>query len=121
MMPRHSAACWQASVVSHLALASASTGSPAGYSTAPAEALTPSERERLKAELARLQAQYDTRTRRIAALDTDIGQTLGSLEKQVLEERRGGVDAERQKVADQMQRIEALLDAHESLTDPMRN
>jgi hypothetical protein len=70
---------------------------------------TPSERERLQAELARLQSQYDTWTRRIAAIDTDIGRALGSLEKQVLEERREEVVAEREKVADQMEEIEARL------------
>ena len=71
--------------------------------------LTPNEHQRLKAELARLQTQYDTWTRRIAALDTDISRTLGSLEKQVLEERRGEVVAEREQVAGQMQEIEARL------------
>lgn len=71
--------------------------------------LSTSERERLQAELARLQTQYDTWTRRIAALDTDVGRALGSLEKQVLEERRGEVVAEREKVAGQMQAIEAQL------------
>jgi hypothetical protein len=79
---------------------------------APAQkTLTPSERGRLEAELARLQTQYDTWTRRIAALDTDIGRALSSLEKQVLEERRGEVGAEREKVAGQMQEIEAQLNA----------
>ena len=73
--------------------------------------LTPSERERLKAELARLQTQYDTWTRRIAALDADIGRALGSLEKQVLEERRAELVAEREKVAGQMQEIETRLNA----------
>ena len=73
--------------------------------------LTSSERERLKAELVRLQTQYDTWTRRIAALDTDISRALSSLEKQVLEERRGEVAAEREKVADQMREIEARLSA----------
>ncbi len=71
--------------------------------------LTSSERERLKAELTRLQTQYDTWTRRIAALDTDIGRALGNLEKQVLEERRAELVAEREKVAGQMQEIEARL------------
>jgi hypothetical protein len=72
---------------------------------------TPSERDRLKAELARLQTQYDTWTRRIVALDTDISRTLGSLEKQVLEERRDEVVAEREKTAGQIQEIEAKLNA----------
>lgn len=80
----------------------------------PAEASNPvppssGERERLRAELTRLQTQYNTWTRRIAALDTDIGRALGSLEKQVLEERRAEVVAEREKVADQMHEIEAKL------------
>lgn len=71
--------------------------------------LTPGERERLKTELSRLRTQYDTWTRRIAALDTDIGRALGSLEKQVLEERRTEVVSEREKVAGEMQEIEARL------------
>lgn len=76
---------------------------------APAGALTTSQRKRLEDELARLQTQYDTYTRRLAALDTDIGRALGSLEKQVLEERRAEVEAERQQVIEQMQRIEEQL------------
>lgn len=72
---------------------------------------TSSERQRLEAELARLQTQYDTWSRRIAALDTDISRALGSLEKQVLEERRDEVVTEREKVAGQMQEIEARLNA----------
>ena len=44
-----------------------------------------------------MQSQYDTWTRRIAALDTDIGRALGSLEKQVLEERRGEVVADERR------------------------
>ncbi len=77
--------------------------------SAPAGALTTSQRKRLEDELARLQTQYDTYTRRLAALDTDIGRALGSLEKQVLEERRTEVEAERQQVVDQIQRIEEQL------------
>ena len=92
-----------------------STGStmaapPAGNASAQ-KMLTPSERERLQAELSRLQSQYGTWTRRIAALDTDIGRALGSLEKQVLEERRSDVVAERERVAGQMQEIEAKFNA----------
>lgn len=90
----------------------ASTGAtpapPAANAPAP-QALTSSARQRLEAELARLQTQHDTWTRRIAALDTDIGRALGSLEKQVLEERRDEVVTEREMVAGQMQEIEARL------------
>ena len=82
----------------------------------PAEASKPvprsaNERERLEAELSRLQTQYNIWTRRISALDTDIGRALGSLEKQVLEERRAEVMAEREKVAGQMRTIEEQLNA----------
>jgi hypothetical protein len=73
--------------------------------------LTSNERQRLEAELARLQTQYGTWTRRISALDTDIGRALGSLEKQVLKERQDEVVAEREKVAGQMQQIETRLNA----------
>ena len=45
----------------------------------PASGLTANQRKRLEAELVRLQTQYDTYTRRLAALDTDIGRALGSL------------------------------------------
>ena len=79
------------------------------FTPASAGALTPNQRQRLEGELTRLQTQYDTYTRRIAALDTDIARALGSLEKQVLEERRDEVVTERQKVFDEMQRIEAQL------------
>ena len=93
----------------------ASTGAteapPASAGAPTPQALTSSARERLEAELARLQTQYETWTRRIAALDTDIGRALGRLEKQVLEERRGEVVTEREKVASQMQEIEARLNA----------
>lgn len=80
----------------------------------PAEASKPvsrtaNERERLKAELTRLQTQYDTWSRRIGALDTDIGRALDSERKLVLQERRAEVMAEREKVAGQMQAIEEQL------------
>ena len=91
----------------------ASTGStaaaPPSGSASTQKSLTSSEHERLQAELSRLQTQYDTWTRRIAALDTDIGRALGSLEKQVLEERRVDLLTEREKVAGQMQEIETRL------------
>ncbi len=91
----------------------ASTGAratpPASASAPTSQALTSTPRWLLEAELTRLRAQYDTWSRRIAALDADIGRALGNLEKQVLEERRAEVAAERQKVADQMQEIEAKL------------
>ncbi len=58
----------------------ASTGTPAvaprSMNTATRQTLTSNERERLKAELGRLQTQYDTWTRRLAALDTDIGRAF---------------------------------------------
>ncbi len=84
---------------------------PAGSSsTAPsAGVLTTNQRKRLEDELVRLQTQFDTYSRRLAALDTDIGRALGSLEKQVLQERRAEVEAERQQVTEQMQRIEEQL------------
>ncbi len=82
---------------------------PAGSTASPRPAAN--QRLRLEAELARLQTPYDIYTRRLAALDTDIGRALGNLEKQVLTERRVNLEAERHKVADEMQRIEAQLAA----------
>ncbi len=84
---------------------------PAGSSSTASSAgvLTANQRKRLEDELARLQTQFDTYTRRLAALDTDIGRALGSLEKQVLQERRVEVEAERKQVTEQMQRIEEQL------------
>lgn len=75
----------------------------------PTGALTAGQRQRLSDEYTRLQTQYDTYTRRLAALDTDIGRTLGSLEKQVLEERRAELYNEREAVMQAMAQIERRL------------
>lgn len=82
---------------------------------APASALTTNQRQRLEDELARMQTQYETYTRRLAALDTDIGRALNSLEKQVLEDRRADLLSERQKIADQMDAIEGRLAVRQDL------
>lgn len=72
-------------------------------------AMTLGQRRRLQSELSRLQGQYDTWTRRITALDTDIGRALDALQKQVLEERRADLLAERDLVAQQIEDIETQL------------
>jgi hypothetical protein len=53
---------------------------------APTIGLTVSQRKRQEVELARLQAQYDTSSNRLTALDTEIGHALDNEHKLVLEE-----------------------------------
>jgi hypothetical protein len=63
----------------------------------------------LRTRLGELQRRYDTLTRRIAALDTDIGRALQSLDKQVLEERKSDLVLERDQVAEEMESIAKQL------------
>lgn len=56
-----------------------------------------------------LKAKYDTLSRRIAALDTDLGRALDSLSRQILEEQRKEFAAQREEIAAQMTRIEEQL------------
>jgi hypothetical protein len=100
------------------ASARSTVAAPSAVNASALKTLTPSERERLKAELVRLQTQHDTWTRRIAALDTDIGRALDSLQKQILEERRGDLVAEREMVIGQMQEIETRFRSAEVMPTP---
>jgi hypothetical protein len=59
----------------------------------------------LKTQQTELQRRYDTLTRRIAALDTDLGRELDSERKLVLAERRAELAAERERVAQDLERI----------------
>ena len=52
-----------------------------------------------------------TLSKRIDALDTDIGRELNSERKLVLEERRADLESERNQVADQLASIEQKLAA----------
>ncbi len=78
----------------------------------------------LKTQLAGLQRQYDTLTKRIAAVVTDIGRELDSERKLVLETRRADLVAERDQIAADMARIEQQLatsgsaTAHDATTIP---
>lgn len=84
---------------------SAGTAPPAA---APA-GLARSQRQLLETELAELETSFQTVTKRIAALDTDIIRTLDSMSKQILEERRAELVAQRQQAAERMGEIERLL------------
>ena len=74
-----------------------------------ANALTPSQRRHLEQEYSELQRRWDSLTRAIAALDTDISRTLEQYRKQPLEERRAERAAEREQVASRMAQIETDL------------
>jgi hypothetical protein len=65
----------------------------------------------LRQQLTELQGRYETLSKRVAALDKDLGRTLDSETKLILEERRQELVAERAQVADDMARIEHQLGA----------
>lgn len=75
----------------------------------PADALTPSQRRHLEQEYSELQRRWDSLTRAIAALDTDISRALEEHRKQPLEERRAERVIERNQAAARMAQIEAVL------------
>ena len=56
-----------------------------------------------------LLGRYDTISKRIMALDTDLGRAMDSLSRQVLEEQRKEFAAQREEIAAQMARIEEQL------------
>lgn len=71
--------------------------------------LTHGEAERLRQELVGLQANYDRVSKRIAAVDLEISRALDSLSKQVWEEKRAELVADRASVVEAMRRIELQL------------
>lgn len=83
---------------------------PPSPAPTPPTPLEPSASVRhLKTRLSELQRRFDTLTKRIAALDTDIGRALQSLDKQVLEERRADLVLERDQTTAEMENIERQL------------
>lgn len=66
----------------------------------------PASERHLKNQYDELLARYDILTRRIAALDTDIGRELDSERRLVLKERRADLVAERDQILDEMTAIE---------------
>ena len=63
----------------------------------------------LKTKRGELQRHSDTLTKRIAALDTDIGRALDSMQRQVLEERRNDLATERDQVESEIEETERQL------------
>jgi hypothetical protein len=60
----------------------------------------------LRQQLTELQGRYEALSKRIAALDKDLGRTLDGEAKVVLEERRQELIVERDRIATEMARIE---------------
>lgn len=71
--------------------------------------LSPIQRRHLEQEHSELQRRYDSLSRAIAALDTDISRTLEEYRKQPLVERRDERAAEREQIASRMAQIETDL------------
>lgn len=63
----------------------------------------------LRLQLTELQNRYETLSKRIAALDTDIGRELDSERKLVLQERRSDLAAERDQVMAELAEVEMKL------------
>jgi hypothetical protein len=74
-----------------------------------ASLLSPSQRRHLEAQLTELEKRRATLTRRIDALDTDIGREIDSERKLVLQERRAALSSEREQVASQLASLEQQL------------
>jgi formylglycine-generating enzyme required for sulfatase activity len=69
--------------------------------------------QHLKTQQGELQRRYDTLTKRIAALDTDIGRELDSERKLVLQERRADLDAERKQIMVGLTQVDQQLSSLE--------
>lgn len=68
-------------------------------------------RRHLRQQLVELQGRHEMLSKRIAALDTDLGRALDSEHKLTLKERRQELVAEREQVAAEMARAELRLSA----------
>jgi len=75
----------------------------------PPVASGPAAQRHLRQQLAEWQGRYETLSKRIAALDKDLGRTLDSETKVVLEERRQELVAEREQAAEEMAQIEGQI------------
>lgn len=69
----------------------------------------PSAQRHLQQQLVELQSRYETLSKRIAALDKDLGRTLDGEHRLVLEERRQELVTERDQVTEEMVQIERRL------------
>ncbi len=74
-----------------------------------ASALSPSQRRLLETQLTEFEKRHATLTKRIDALNTDIGRELDSERKLALQERRQELVDERQQVSEQLAIIEKQL------------
>lgn len=81
------------------------TATPAIPPASPSSA----SRRHLETQRGELQQRYTTLTKRIAALDTDIGRATDSMQKQILEERRADQVGERIEVEKDLEEIERQL------------
>jgi hypothetical protein len=86
----------------------ASAMQPAGDSAAPGP-LSVSEQRHLEVQRAELSARYEALSRRIGALETDIGRALDLERKLILQERRHELVTERQQVLGELAVIERRL------------
>lgn len=85
-----------------------------GQPASPDRGRTPSQqplsgdaaKRHLRQQLVELQGRYEMLSNRIAALDKNLGRTLDSEHKLVLQERRQELVTERDQVAEEMTRIE---------------
>ncbi len=68
----------------------------------------------LQTQAGELHRRYDTLTKRIAALDTDIGRELDSERKLVLQERRDDLVAARSRDMDELTEVELRLSSTQS-------
>lgn len=73
--------------------------------------LYPSQIRNLETKLAELEKEHDTLSRRISAVSVDIGRTLDSMDRQILEERKTELAGKRDQVSQEMADIEAQLEA----------
>lgn len=80
-------------------------------SAATAPSLLPSQRRHLETKKRELEGSYAVQSRKLAALDTDIGREIDSERKLVLEERRAELSAERDRTVQALEDLERQLAA----------